>query len=128
MMLPLNIIELYLLIVFGDSTVFIILYRLIMHTWVWSKPNPNAYSVNLSNNGIDLHLPGQDPIQAINNLIKKLTGADKSIDEKLNDLMNGYINEKMKDVLVQNLKDKNTDDAITQLIQKKIKEKLENMK
>ena len=92
------------------------------------KPDPNKYNINMSNEGIDLHLPGQDPIQAVNNLVKKITGADKSMDEKLDNMMDGYINEKMKDVLVQNLKDKGTDDAITQLIQKKIKEKLENIK
>ncbi len=93
------------------------------------KPDPKKFYVNYNSDGVQFNLPGADPLDAINNLIKKVTGADQPIDKKIDKVIDGYINEKIKDSLVNELskKDNPTDSIIQEYIRKAIEKKIGNL-
>ncbi len=92
------------------------------------KPDKTKFNISLNSDSLDFHLPGNNPIESIDGLIKKFTGADQPIDKKIDKAIDGYINDKIKDSLVNELsKDNKTDDIIQEYIRKAIEKKINNL-
>ena len=93
------------------------------------KPDPKKFNINYDSDGIKFNLPGANPLEAVDNLIKKVTGADQPIEVKIDKAIDGYINEKIKDSLVNELsnKDNQSDAIIQEYIKKAIEKKIGNL-
>ena len=93
------------------------------------KPDKTKFNISLNSDSLDFHLPGANPIESIDGLIRKVTGADQPIDKKIDKAIDGYINDKIKDSLVNELsnKDNKTDEIIQEYIRKAIEKKINNL-
>ncbi len=112
---------LYLIVLFGDGTIFTIAYKRMTGQYWWIKQKPSDSSISINANGIDLHLVG-NPIEAIGKITENIFKRH-DFNSRMNDAIN--IEEgKMLDELMQNPSFKQ---KIKDLAMRKIEYEIENM-
>ncbi len=67
------------------------------------KPNKKDYSVEFTNNGWNVHIPSQNPLDFIDMIIKKLTGEDASTEEYIQQNIKNIIKSKSKIMIEKTL-------------------------
>ncbi len=67
------------------------------------KANSKDYSVGFTNNGWDLHIPSQNPLDFINMIVNKITGEDATTQEYIQQNIKNIMKNKSKKIIENTL-------------------------
>lgn len=123
---------LWAVVITGDGVVFTcgytIIFRILFKRFWWQKEFKKAYEFKIEPNGITISLQN-NPFESLKKFFNDITGQNKTIDEKIDDSVNSYINDTIVNRIAENNGlddiDKKIDDLIIKSIKKKINAKLD---
>lgn len=111
----------YLIVLFGDGTIFTVAYHRMTGYYWWVKQKPSDSSLSVNANGIDVHLVG-NPIEAVQsifgNIFKPHTFKSR-LDEEIGKAESEMLDELMKS---DSFKSK-----VKELAMRKIEKQIEDM-
>ncbi len=67
------------------------------------KSNSKDYSIAITNNGWDLHIPSQNPLDFVDMIIKKFTGEDATTQEYIQQNIKNIMKNKSKKIIENTL-------------------------
>jgi len=116
----------WLLVLSGDFIIFTVMFRLIVKKWWWQKDIKKPWEFTISSEGWSFSAQDFNPIETFRKMLDHLTGADKSTEELvkqiLNDKLKEYLKNKAKAELNKDIADeifnKIVDDFIKSLLEK----------
>ncbi len=79
------------------------------------KSNSKDYSIAITNNGWDLHIPSQNPLDFINMIVNKITGEDATTQEYIQQNIKNIIKTKSKNLIEHTLQK-------SEVVNKKVKD------
>ena len=89
----------------GDSIVFsigyTIIFRILFKRWWWQKEYKQPYKIMLEPDGLTINLQN-NPLESIKKFWNDITGQNKTLDEKIDDAINSYIDNMVIDRIVKN--------------------------
>jgi len=88
--------EFWLLIVSGDFTIFVIMFRLLVKRWIWQKEIKQPWNFTISSEGWSFSAQDFNPIETFKKMLNHITGGDKSIEELVKQILNDKLKEYLK--------------------------------
>ena len=110
----------WLLVLSGDFIIFTVMFRLVVKKWWWQKDIKKPWEFTISSDGWSFSAQDFNPIETFRKMLNHITGADKSTEELvkqiLNDKLKEYLKNKAKAELNKDLADRIFDKVLNEFI------------
>ena len=123
---PITILEIWLAAATGDFVIGTLMFRWVTKKWWWEKDIKKPWEFTISSEGWSFSAQDFNPIETFRKMLDHITGADKSTEELIKQILNEKLKEYLKNrakgelnkELADNVFDKILSEFINSLLEK----------